>query len=148
MKIFNYTLILFFTLALFSCGGGGGGSDKTAPSINFAKPSTNAASPTTITSGQTVTFSGTVSDNKELKSITFTNLIVKAKSIDDFVQDFNEQLNSKKPNSTAVLDKETYSVNFSIETLGGAPAADYTLTCTVIDSSGNPKEVTFYIKVE
>tara|TARA_R110001583_G_scaffold1342_2_gene11029 strand:- start:24110 stop:24550 length:441 start_codon:yes stop_codon:yes gene_type:complete len=146
MKIFNYALILFFTLALFSCGGGGG-SDKTAPSINFTSPSTSASAPTTITSGQTVTFSGTVSDNKELKSITFTSL-TETKSVNDFIQDFNEQLNSKKPNSAAVLDKETYSVSFSIETLGGAPAADYTLTCTVIDNSDIPTTKTFYIKVE
>lgn len=148
MKIFNYTLILFFTLALYSCGGGGGDSDKTAPSINFTSPSTNSASPTTIVSGQTVNFTGTVSDNKELKSITFTNLIEKTKSINDFVQDFNEKLNSEKPNSAVVLDKDEYSVNFSVETLGGAPANEYTLTCTVIDNSDNPTTKTFYIKVE
>jgi hypothetical protein len=147
MKILNYTLTLFFTLALFSCGGGGGGSDKTAPSIIFTSPSTNSASPTTITSGQTVTFSGTVSDNKELKSITFSSL-TETKSVNDFIQDFNEQLNSKKPNSAAVLDKETYDVSFSIETLGGAPSADYSLTCTVLDNSDIPTTKTFYIKVE
>ncbi len=147
MKIFNYTLILFFTLGLFSCGGGGG-SDKTAPTVNFTSPSTSASAPTTITSGQTVTFTGTVSDNKELKSITFTNLSEEAKSVSKFIQDFNEKLNSEKPNSASVLDKDEYSVSFSIETLGGAPANDYTLTCTVLDSSDNPKEVKFYIKVE
>jgi len=147
MKIFNYALILFFSLALYSCGGGGGGSDKTAPLINFTSPSTSASSPTTIVSGQTVNFTGTVSDNKEMKSITFSALI-DTKSVNDFIQDFNEKLNTKKPNSTSVLDKDELSVNFSIETLGGAPAKDYTLTCTVIDKSDNPTTKTFYIKVE
>jgi len=146
MKILNYTLILFFTLALFSCGGGGG-SDKTAPTLNFESPSTDAANPTNITSGQTVTFIGLVSDNKELKSITFSDL-TETKSVDDFIQDFNEKLNTNKPSSTSVLDKDEYRVNFSVETLGGAPAKDYTLTCTVMDNSDNPTTKKFYIKVE
>ncbi len=146
MKILNFALILFFTLGMLSCGGGGSDSDKTAPSINFTSPSTNAASPTVITAGGTVTFSGTVSDNKELKSIGFS--ILGVKTVNDFIQDFNDQLASKKPSSTSVLDKEEDRVNFSIETLAGAPAANYKLTCTVIDSSDNPTTVTFYITVE
>ncbi|MCZ4693417.1 DUF4625 domain-containing protein [Ancylomarina euxinus] len=148
MKILNYTLILIFALGLLSCGGGGGGSDETAPTVNFTSPSTNPDSPTTITAGQTLTFSGTVSDNKKLESITFTNLGEKAKSVNDFIVDFNEKLNSKKPSSGSVLDKSESAVNFTIETLAGAPANEYTMTCTVIDNSDNPTTKTFYIKVE
>jgi len=147
MKILNYALILLFTLGMLSCGSSGGGSDETAPTVSFTSPSTDAAHPTTITSGQTVNFKGTVSDNKEMKSITFSAL-TDTKSVNEFIQDFNEQLNNKKPNSASVLDKDEYSMNFSIETLGGAPAEDYTLTCTVIDNSDNPTTKTFYIKVE
>ena len=148
MKILNYTLILVFALGLLSCGGGGGGSDETAPTVNFTSPSTNADSPTKITAGGTVTFKGTVSDNKKLESITFTNLGEKAKSVNDFILDFNEKLNSKKPSSGSVLDKSESAVNFAIETLAGAPANEYTMTCTVIDNSDNPTTKTFYIKVE
>jgi len=148
MKILNYALILLFTLGMLSCGSSGGGADETAPTANFTSPSTNAATPTTITAGGTVTFSGTVSDNKKMKSITFTNLSEKAKSVNDFILDFNEKLNSKKPGSASVLDKSESNINFSIETLAGAPANEYTLTCTVIDNSDNPTTKTFYIKVE
>ncbi|RXQ89047.1 DUF4625 domain-containing protein [Ancylomarina salipaludis] len=148
MKILNYALALLFTLGMLSCGGGGGGSDETAPTVNFTSPSTSASAPTTITAGQTVTFSGKISDNKELKSITFTNLAEKTKSVNDFIVDFNEKLNSKKPASASVLDKAEFNVNFLIETLAGAPANEYTLTCTVVDKSDNPTTKTFYIKVE
>ncbi len=147
MKILNCTLITLFTLGMLSCSSGGG-SDKTAPEVKFTSPSTDAANPTTITSGQTVSFIGTVSDNKELESITFTNLSVKAKSVSEFITDFNEKLNSKKPSSASVLDKDEFGVNFAIETLAGAPANEYTMTCTVIDNSDNPTTKTFYIKVE
>lgn len=147
MKILNYTLILLFTLGMLSCSSSSS-SDETAPTVNFTNPSTDVANPTTITSGQTVMFKGTVSDNKKLKSITFTSLTEKAKSVNDFVTDFNEKLNSKKPNSAVVLDKAEYGVNFEIGTLGGAPANEYTLTCTVMDNSDNPTTKTFYIKVE
>ncbi|WP_372641711.1 hypothetical protein [Ancylomarina sp.] len=148
MKILNYTLILIFALGLLSCGGGGDGADETAPEVKFTSPSTNAASPTTITAGQAVTFSGTLSDNKKLKSISFTNLGEKAKTVNDFILDFNEKLNSKKPSSGSVLDKSESAVSFAIETLAGAPANEYTMTCTVIDNSDNPTTKTFYIKVE
>ena len=148
MKILNYTLILLFTLVILSCGGGGGGSDETAPIVNFTSPSTNAATPTTITAGGTIPFTGSLSDNKKMKSITFTNLQEKAKTVNDFILDFNEKLNSKKPGSASVLDKSESNVSFSIETLAGAPANEYTMTCTVIDNSDNPTTKTFYIKVE
>jgi hypothetical protein len=147
MKIFNYTLILFVTLALFSCGGGSD-SDGTAPEVKFTSPSTSASSPTLIGDGDVVNFVGTISDNKSLKSIVFTDLLEGTKSITDFKKDFNLKLNSKKPNSTSVLDKDKFSVNFSIDPLDGSPTKDYTLTCTVIDNSGNPTTKTFYIKVK
>ncbi|MGZ2368951.1 hypothetical protein ACXR6G_04135 [Ancylomarina sp. YFZ004] len=148
MKILNYALILLFTLGMLSCGGGGDDADETAPTVTFTSPSTDAANPTTITSGQTLTFSGKVSDNKKMKSITFTNLEAKTKSVNDFVQDFNEKLNSTKTNSVAVLDKSEFGISFAIETLAGAPANEYTMTCTVIDNSDNPTTKTLYIKVE
>ncbi|MGZ2370417.1 hypothetical protein ACXR6G_11560 [Ancylomarina sp. YFZ004] len=127
---------------------GEGGKDETAPTVTFTSPSTNAASPTTITAGQTITFSGTVSDNQTMKLIAFSNLVQKTKSVSEFLQDFNEKLNAKKPNSASVLDKSELNVDFSIETLAGSPAGEYTLTCTVIDNSDNPTTKTFYIKVE
>jgi len=148
MKILNYALALLFTLGMLSCGGGGGGSDETAPTVTFTSPSTNASAPTKITAGQTIIFTGSISDNKELKSITFTNLAEKTKSVSDFLADFNGKLNSKKPASGSVLDKSEYNVNFSIETLAGAPANEYTLTCTVMDNSKNETTKTFYIKVK
>ena len=147
MKILNYTLILLFTFGLFSCGGGDD-ADKIAPTLSFTSPSTDAANPTTITSGQTINFVGTISDNKKLKSIRFTDLIIKAKSVDMFITDFNTKLDAVKPSSGVVLDKSKYDVNFSIETLASAPAQEYTLTCTVLDKSDNPETKTFYIKVE
>ena len=144
MKILNYTLVLLFAFGMLSCSSSSS-SDKEAPSVVFTSPTI----PTTITSGQTVTFTGVVSDNKELKSITFSDLTGSAtKTVSDFITDFNEKLDKAKPSSTSVLDKDTYNVSFSIETLAGAPAATYTLTCTVIDSSDNPTNVTFYITVE
>ena len=148
MKILNYALILLFTLGMLSCGSSGGGSDETAPIIDFSSPSTNPSSPTVIAPEDIVNFIGTVSDNKELKSITFTDLIERTKSVSDFMKDFNVKLNSKTPSSGAVLDKEEYNVNFSIKTLAGAPAQEYTLTCTVVDNSENTITKTFYIKVE
>lgn len=148
MKILNYALILCFSLTLLSCSSSSSSSDDTAPVLEFINPSTDSENPTTITSGQTVTFTGKVSDDKEMKSITFTNLGEKTKTVNQFVSDFNEKLNAAKPKSTSVLDKETYNVNFDIETLAGAPTSSYTMTCKVIDGSDNPKEVTFYINVE
>ncbi|MRT94441.1 DUF4625 domain-containing protein [Ancylomarina sp. 16SWW S1-10-2] len=149
MKILNYTLILLFTFGMLSCSSSGGGSDETAPVVSFNSPSTSASAPTKIVSGATVSFTGTVSDNKELKSIAFSNISGSAtKTVNDFITDFNAKLADEKPSSISVLDKETYNVGFSIETLAGAPAATYTMTCTVIDSSDNPTTVTFYITVE
>ena len=149
MKILNYTLVLLFTFGMLSCGSSSSGPDETAPVVSFTSPSTNSANPTTITSGQTLTFTGVVSDNKEMESITFSDLTGSAtKTVSDFITDFNEKLASEKPSSTSVLDKDSYNVGFSIETLAGAPAATYTLTCNVIDSSENPSTVTFYITVE
>lgn len=147
MKIFNYTLILFLTLGMLSCSSSSS-SDDIAPTVKFTSPSTDAANPTKITSGQIVTFKGTVSDNKEMKSITITDLVKKTKSVDDFILDFNTKLGTKKPASGIVLDKSTYDVNFTIETKPGAPAQEYTMTCKVIDSSDIPTEVKFYIKVD
>ena len=83
-----------------------------------------------------------------MKSITFTDLIERTKSVNDFMKDFNTKLNSKLPSSGEVLDKEEYPVNFSIETLGGSPTQEYTLTCTVTDNSDNTTIKTFYIKVK
>ena len=148
MKILNYVLILAFSLTLLSCGGGGSDSDKTKPVIKFTSPSTDAANPTKITSGQTVTFKGDVSDNDQMQSIVFSDLIVRAKTVSDFVEDFNKKLDSAKPNSNVVVDESKKPVAFSIETLAGAPAGEYTLTCTVTDKSNNQETVTFYIKVE
>lgn len=149
MKILNYALILLFTLGMLSCGSSGG-SDETAPKVDFTSPSTNVDIPTTITAGGTITFKGTVSDNKELKSIEFSSFEKKTKSVEDFIIDLNEKLNIAKTKSTSVLDKSEFTVDFSIETKAGAPAIDELLicTCTVIDNSDNPTTKTFYIKVE
>ena len=89
MKILNYALALLFTLGMLSCGGGGGGSDETAPTVTFTSPSTNPSAPTEIVAGDIIKFSGTVSDNKELESITFTALIKRTKSVEEFMKDFN-----------------------------------------------------------
>ncbi len=148
MRFLNYALVLLFALGMLSCGSSGSDPDTTAPTVNFTSPSTNADAPTTITAGGTITFSGTLSDNAKMKSIAFTNLKEKAKTVNDFILDFNEKLNSKKPGSASVLDKSKSNVSFSIETLAGAPANEYTMTCTVIDNSDNPTTKTFYIKVE
>jgi len=147
MKILNYALALLITLGMISCKSSSD-SDNTAPTVDFTSPSPNPDSPTKITAGGTVNFTGTISDNKKLKSITFTNLAVGTKTVNDFLVDFNEKLSNKKPASASVLDKSEYNVNFSIETLAGAPANEYTMTCTVTDNSDNPTTKTFYIKVE
>lgn len=122
-------------------------SDETAPTVNFTSPSTDVANPTPHVSGASIQFKGVVSDNKELKSITFSAL-TQAKTVNEFISNFNEELNSKKPASGSVLDKSELNIDFSFETLGGAPATDYTLTCTVVDKSDNVTTKTFYIKVE
>ncbi len=147
MKILNYALILFFSLGMFSCHSSS--SDGTPPKVKFSSPKTTEAAPTVITAGQTVTFIGTVSDNKELKSITFSP-IPHVKTVNNFIDDFNEKLNKEKPSSGSVLDKSKFEVKFSIETLAGAPPTDkpLTCTCTVIDKSDNVTTKTFYIKVE
>lgn len=122
--------------------------DHTAPTINFTSPSTNASAPTVITAGQTINFTGHVSDNQKLKSITFTDLSQRTKSVNDFIEDFNSKLNNSIPSSGAVIDKSEFEVNFSIETITGAPAGEYTLTCTVIDQSDNQTTKSFYFKVK
>lgn len=123
-------------------------NDDTIPTVNFTSPSTDASAPTMVTAGYELPFIGSISDNHALKSITFTNLTQRTKSVNDFIQDFNEKFNSKKPSSGSVLDQTDYKVNFSIGTLAGAPAGEYTLTCTVVDKSDNATTKTFYIKVE
>jgi|GEM_PF-3588516 len=128
--------------------GEGGDNDETVPVVNFASPSVDAYNPTIITAGGTVTFSGIVSDNQKMKSITFTDLTQRTKSVNDFLEDFNSKLNNKLPSSDVVIDKSEFEVNFSIETIAGAPAGEYTLTCTVIDQSDNQTTKTFYLKVE
>lgn len=151
MKILNYVLILAFSLTLFSCGGGGSDSDKTKPVITFTSPSTDSGNPTLVTDETvTIAFKGSISDNDELQSIKFSELVASSttKTVGDFVIDFNEKLNSKEAALGSVLTKSEFPINFTVEPKPGSPTKDYTLTCTVTDKSNNQETVTFYIKVE
>jgi len=151
MKILNYVLILVFSLSLLSCGGGGSDSDKTKPVVKFTSPSTDKENPTVITDETvSVAFTGVVSDNDELQSISFSELVPSSttKTVEDFAIDFNEKLNSKEAALGSVLTKLEVSINFSVQPKPGSPTKDYTLTCTATDKSNNKETVTFYIKVE
>lgn len=147
MKILNYALALLIALGMLSCKSSSD-SDNTDPTVSFTSPSTDVNNPTLITDKTvTVAFKGSISDAGGLQSIAFSGLSA-TKSVDDFVLDFNEKLDSKEASLGSVLDKSEFPINFTVEPLAGSPTKDYKLTCTVIDKSNNKTEVTFYIRVE
>jgi len=149
IKKTNFIIVILLVLSMFGCGSDDSPPiDKIAPVVDFESPSTDKNQPTKLTAGGSIVFKGLISDETNLKSISFSELSLTTKTVDHFVADFNRKLSIAKPKASLVSDKKEDTFDFSIETLAGGLPNVYMLSCTVLDHSDNPTTVNLYFELE
>jgi len=120
--------------------------DETAPTVTFVSPSPNSTSPTAVTAGQDLPFNISLTDNQQLKSITF-DATTTTKSVNDFLTDFGAKLTAAVNASASITGKSDAVMTFNVGVLTGAPAGVYKVTCNVTDTSENTTKATAYFDV-
>jgi hypothetical protein len=140
MKIFNYTLILFVTLALFSCHSSN--SDNILPVIEINLSSSKTV-PTEIT-GDRFEIIIELSDNEDLQSIHFEDP-TGVKHVSEFLPILKAALDAKESD---VLSGETKTVKIQLVDLSPVEPSKYTIICNVTDASGNLATKTAYFEIK
>ena len=141
MKILNYTLILFFSLGLFSCHSSS--SDGTPPEVNFTNLSMVEGVYTPIT-GDRFLINIELSDNEDLKSISFEDP-TGLKSVLEFLPILKAALDAQESEE---LSGETKLVKIQLADLDPVEPSKYTIICNVKDASGNIATKTAYFEIK
>ena len=141
MKILNYALILFSTLALFSCGSSSD-SDDMLPVIEINLSSSKTA-PTAIT-GDRFEIVIELSDNDNLKSISFEDP-TGLKHVSEFLPILKAALDAQESDK---LSGETKVVKIQLDDLDPVEPSKYTIICNVTDASGNLATKTVYFEIK
>lgn len=143
MKLLNYALGLLFTLSILSCGGGGSDSDSTPPVIKFTNLSIKEAEPTPI-SGDSFEIKIELSDNENLKSVSF-DAPTELKTIQDFLPILKAALDAK---ASSTLTGEKFVITIPLVELSKVEDSKYTITCNVEDASGNLAKGTAHFEIK